>query len=45
MPAEADYRVAKGIDGKVSYGEVKPLLKGSNEGAFSENRRVGINGE
>jgi peptidoglycan-associated lipoprotein len=47
--AVADYLVAKGIDGsrikKISYGKEKPLLKGSNEEAWSKNRRVEINGE
>jgi peptidoglycan-associated lipoprotein len=47
--AVADYMVAKGIDGlrikKVSFGKEKPLLKGSNEEAWSKNRRVEINGE
>ena len=47
--AVADYLVAKGIDGsrikKVSYGKERPLLKGSNEEAWSKNRRVEINGE
>ena len=46
--AVADYMVAKGIDGsrikKVSFGKEKPLLKGSNEEAWSKNRRVEING-
>ena len=46
--AVADYMVAKGVDGsrikKVSYGKEKPLLKGSNEEAWSKNRRVEING-
>jgi peptidoglycan-associated lipoprotein len=41
--------VAKGVDGsrikKVSYGKEKPLLKGSNEEAWSKNRRVEINGD
>ena len=45
----ADYTVANGIDGlrikKVSFGKEKPLLKGSNEEAWSKNRRVEINGE
>ena len=45
----ADYMVAIGIDGlrinKVSLGKEKPLLKGSNEEAWSKNRRVEINGE
>ena len=45
----ADYLVANGIDGlrieKVSFGREKPLLKGSNEEAWSKNRRVEINGE
>ena len=47
--AVADYLVANGIDGlrikKVSVGKEKPLLKGSNEEAWSKNRRVEINGE
>jgi peptidoglycan-associated lipoprotein len=47
--AVADYMVANGIDGlrikKVSFGKEKPLLKGSNEEAWSKNRRVEINGE
>ena len=47
--AVADYMVAKGIDGlrikKVSFGKEKPLVKGSNEEAWSRNRRVEINGE
>ena len=47
--AVADYMVANGIDGlrikKISYGKEKPLLKGSNEQAWSNNRRVEINGE
>ena len=47
--AVADYMVANGIDGmrikKVSCGKEKPLLKGSNEEAWSKNRRVEINGE
>ena len=47
--AVADFMVAKGIDGsrikKVSFGKEKPLLKGSNEEAWSKNRRVEINGE
>ena len=46
--AVADYMVARGVDGsrikKVSYGKEKPLLKGSNEEAWSKNRRVEING-
>ena len=46
--AVADYMVANGIDGlrikKVSFGKEKPLLKGSNEEAWSQNRRVEING-
>jgi peptidoglycan-associated lipoprotein len=45
----ADYMVANGIDGlrmkQVSFGKEKPLLKGSNEEAWSKNRRVEINGE
>ena len=45
----ADYMVANGIDGlrikKISYGKEKPLLKGSNEQAWSKNRRVETNGE
>jgi peptidoglycan-associated lipoprotein len=44
-----DYMVARGIAGsrikKVSYGKERPLLKGSNEEAWSKNRRVEINGE
>lgn len=47
--AVADYMVAKGIDGlrvkKVSFGKERPLLKGSNEAAWSKNRRVKINEE
>jgi peptidoglycan-associated lipoprotein len=47
--AVADYMVAAGIDGlrikKVSFGKEKPLIKGSNEEAWSRNRRVEINGE
>ena len=47
--AVADYMVANGIDGlrieKVSFGKEKPLLKGSNEEAWSKNRRVEKNGE
>jgi peptidoglycan-associated lipoprotein len=47
--AVADYMVARGIDGlrikKISYGKERPLLKGSNEDAWSKNRRVEINGE
>ena len=47
--AVADYMVAKGIDGlrvkKVSFGKEKPVIKGSNEEAWSKNRRVEINGE
>ena len=47
--AVADYMLARGIDGlrikKVSYGKERPLLKGSNEEAWSKNRRVEINGE
>ena len=47
--AVADHMVANGIDGlrikKVSFGKEKPLLKGSNEEAWSRNRRVEINGE
>ena len=47
--AVADYMVANGIDGlrikKVSFGKEKPLLKGSNEEAWSKNRRVEINVE
>ena len=46
--AVANYMVANGIDGlrikKVSFGKEKPLLKGSNEEAWSQNRRVEING-
>lgn len=45
----ADYIVAKGIDGlrvkKVSYGKERPMVKGSNETAWSKNRRVEINEE
>jgi peptidoglycan-associated lipoprotein len=41
--------VARGIDSlrikKVSYGKERPLLKGSNEEAWSKNRRVEINNE
>ena len=47
--AVADYMVANVIDGlrikKVSFGEEKPLLKGSNEEAWSKNSGVEINGE
>ena len=47
--AVADYMVARGIDGlrieKVCFGKEKPLLKDSNEEAWSKNRRVEINGE
>ena len=47
--AVADYMVANVVDGlrikKVSFGEEKPLLKGSNEEAWSKNSRVEINGE
>ena len=47
--AVTDYVVAKGIDGlrikKVSLGKEKPLVKGSNEEAWSRTRRVEINGE
>ena len=47
--AVADDMVANGIDGlrikKVPFGKEKPLLKGSNEEAWSKNRRVEINGE
>ena len=47
--AVADYKVANVIDGlrikKVSFDKEKPLLKGLNEGAWSKNRRVEINGE
>ena len=47
--AVAGYMVANGIDGlrikEVSFGKEKPLLKGSNEEAWSKNRRVEINGE
>ena len=47
--AVADYMVARGIDGsrikKVSYGKERPLNKGSNEEAWSKNRRVEINDE
>ena len=47
--AVADYMVASGIDSlrveKISYGKEKPLLKGSNEEAWSRNRRVEIDGE
>ena len=49
VSAVADYMVANGIDGlrikKVSFGKEKPLLKGSNEEAWSQTRRVEINGE
>ena len=49
VSAVADYRIANGIDGfrikKISFGKAKPLLKGSNEKAWSTNRRVEINGE
>ena len=45
----ADYMVANVIDGlrmkQVSFGKEKPLLKGSNEEAWSKNRRGEINGE
>jgi peptidoglycan-associated lipoprotein len=41
--------VAGGLDSlrikKVSYGKEKPLIKGSNEEAWSKNRRVEINDE
>ena len=47
--AVSDYMVSNGIDGlrikKISYGKEKPLLKGSDEEAWSENRRVELNGE
>ena len=47
--AVADYMVANGILGlrikKVPFGKEKPLLKGSNEEAWSKNRRVEINDE
>ena len=47
--AVTDYMVSKGIGGfrirKVSFGKEKPLVKGTNEEAWSRNRRVGINGE
>ena len=47
--AVADYMVANGILGlrikKVPFGKEKPLLKGSNEEAWSKNRRVKINDE
>jgi peptidoglycan-associated lipoprotein len=47
--AVADYMLARGIDGlrikKVSYGKERPLLKGSNEAAWTKNRRVEINDE
>jgi peptidoglycan-associated lipoprotein len=47
--AVADYMVAGGLDSlrikKVSYGKEKPLIKGSNEEAWSKNRRVEINDE
>ena len=47
--AVADYMVANVIYGlrikKVSFGKEKPLIKGSNEEAWSKNRRVEINGE
>ena len=47
--AVSDYMVANGIDGlrikKISYGKEKPLLKGSDEEAWSRNRRVELNGE
>ena len=47
--AVADCKVSNGIDGsrikKVCFGKEKPLLKGSNEEAWSRNRRVEINGE
>ena len=46
--AFADYMVARGIDDsrikKVSYDRERPLLKGSNEEAWSKNRSVEING-
>ena len=45
VPATADYMVAKVIDRKVSYGGVKLRLKGLNEWAYPQNRRVGINDE
>ena len=45
----ADYMITNGIDGlrikKVAFGKEKPLLKGSNEEAWSRNRRVEINGK
>ena len=45
----AYYMVANSVDGlrikKVSLGKEKPLLKGSNEEAWSKNRRVEINDE
>jgi peptidoglycan-associated lipoprotein len=47
--AVADYMVAGWLDSlrikKVSYGKEKPLIKGSNEEAWSKNRRVEINDE
>ena len=47
--AVADYMIAIGILGlrikKVPFGKEKPLLKGSNEEAWSKNRRVEINDE
>ena len=47
--AVADYMVAKGVDSlrvkKVSFGKERPLLKGSNEAAWSKNRRVEIDEE
>ena len=47
--AVADYMVAKGIERlrvkKVSFGKERPLLKGSNEVAWSKNRRVEIDEE
>ena len=47
--AVADFLVADGIDGlgikKDLRGNEKPLFKGSNEEAWSKNRRIEINGE
>ena len=49
VSAVDDYVVANGTDGlrikKVSFGKEKSLLKGSNEEAWSKNRRVEINDE
>ena len=47
--AVADYMAARDIDSlrikKVSYGKERPLLRSSNEEAWSKNRRVEINNE